>query len=52
MQCGVEEKMIRRIVVVEVECYKCGEKGHKYRKCPLWGREKRVVHVTKLQKAH
>jgi len=35
MQCGVEEGMIRRIGVVEVECFKCREKGHKCKKCPL-----------------
>jgi len=35
MQCGVEERMIRRIEVVVVECFKCGEKGHKCRECPL-----------------
>jgi len=29
---------------VEVECFKCGEKGHKYRECPLWkGKKLRVV---------
>ena len=31
MQYGVEEKMIRRVALVEVECYKCGKKGHKYK---------------------
>ena len=36
MQCGVEERTIRRQEVVEVECFKCGEKGHKCRVCPLW----------------
>jgi len=35
MQCGVKEKTIRRIGAVEVECYKCGEMGHKYRVCLL-----------------
>ena len=35
MQCEVEESMIRRVGVVEVECFKCGEKGHKCRECPL-----------------
>jgi len=29
---------------VEVECFKCGEKGHKCRECPLWkGKKLRVV---------
>jgi len=35
MQCGVEVKTIRRQKMVAVECFKCGEKRHKYRKCPL-----------------
>jgi len=35
MQCGVEEKMIRRYEVVVAECFKCREKGHKCRECPL-----------------
>ena len=36
MQCGVEERTIRRQKeVVVVECFKCGEKGHKCRECPL-----------------
>jgi len=35
MQCKVEESMIRRVAVVEVECFKCGEKGHKCRECLL-----------------
>jgi len=29
---------------VVVECYKCGEKEHKCRECPLW--EKRVKEVV------
>jgi len=37
MQCGVEEKKIRRQKEVKrVECFKCGEKGHKCRECLLW----------------
>ena len=35
MQCGVEERMIRRHEVVVVKCFRCGEKGHKCKKCPL-----------------
>jgi len=50
MQCGEEGRMIRRIGVVEVKCFKCGEKEHKCRECPLWVRKKRVVHVARLQK--
>ena len=33
MQCGVREKMIRRIRAVEVEYYKCREIGHKCKEC-------------------
>jgi len=35
MQCGVEEKTIRRQEVVGVECFKCGKKEHKCRECLL-----------------
>jgi len=35
MQCRVEERTIKRVGVVEVECYKYRERGHKYRECPL-----------------
>jgi len=35
MQCKVEERMIRRVGVVEVECFKYRERGHKCRECPL-----------------
>ena len=52
MQCGVEERIIKRVGVVEVECFKYGEKGHKCRESPLWARKKKVVHVAKLQKVH
>jgi len=52
MQCRVEERTIRRHEVVVVECFKCGEKGHKCRECPLWKKKKRVAHVAKPQKAH
>jgi len=31
MQCGVEERTIRRQEIVEVKCFKCRKKGHKYR---------------------
>jgi len=43
MQCGVREKMIKRVGAVEVECYKCGEMEHKCREYPLWEKKKRVV---------
>jgi len=52
MQCGVEERMIRRHKVVVVRCFKCGKKGHKCRECSLWEKKERVVHVAKLQKTH
>jgi len=50
IQCGEEERMIRRVGVVEVECFKCGKKGHKCRECPLWVKKEKTVHVTKSQK--
>ena len=42
--------MIRRVGEVEVECFKCGEKGHKCRECPLWVKKEKVVCVVRLQK--
>ena len=48
MQCGGEEKIIRRVALVEVECYKCGEKGHKFRECLLWERKERMACAAKL----
>jgi len=50
MQCGVEKKIIRRIGAVEVKCFKCGEKGHKCKECPLWVRKEKVVHMARSQK--
>ena len=35
MQCGVEERIIRRYKAVVVKCFKCEEKRHKYRECLL-----------------
>jgi len=52
IQCGVEERMIRKHEAVVVECFKCGEKGHKCRECPLWEKKERVACVAKPQKAH
>ena len=52
MQCGVEEKTIRRHEVVVVERFKCGKKGHKCRECLLWEKKERVAHVAKSQKVH
>jgi len=42
MQCGVKEMMIRRQEIMEVECFKCGEKGHKCREYSLWKEEKKL----------
>jgi len=52
MQCGVEERTIRRQETVVVECFKCGEEEHKCRECLLWERKERVAHAAKPQKAH
>ena len=52
MQYRVEENMIRRVEVVEVKYFKCEEKGHKCRECPLWVKKERVVYVAKSQKVH
>jgi len=52
IQCGVEERTIRRYEVVVVEYFKCGEKRHKCRECPLWEKKKRVACVAKPQKVH
>ena len=35
----------------EVKCFKCGEKGHKYRECPLGIKKKKMTCVAKPQKA-
>ena len=57
MQYDVKERIIRKQETVKVECFKCGEKGHKCRECPLWKGEKKLqvveemVCVVKPQKA-
>jgi len=62
MQCEVEERTIRRQKAIVVECFKCGEKGHKCKEYPLWRKtkkekklrrveEEKVAHVAKPQKA-
>ena len=48
MQCDVRETTIRRQETVEVECFKCGEKGHKCRECPIWKGEKKLQVVEKV----
>ena len=47
MQCDVRETMIRKQETVEVKCFKCGEKGHKCRVCPIWKGEKKLQMVEK-----
>jgi len=52
MQCDVKEgRTIRRVGVVEVECFKYREKGHKYRECPLWVKKEKAARVVRPQKA-
>jgi len=57
MQYNVKERMIRKQETVKVECFKCGEKAHKCKKCPFWKGEKKLqvvegaAHVAMLQKA-
>jgi len=50
MQCEEEGRTIRRVGMVEVECFKCGKKGHKCRECPLWVKKEKTAHMTKSQK--
>jgi len=57
MQCNVKERVVRKLETMEVECFKCREKGHKCRACPLWKEGKKLravreaVHVAMPQKA-
>jgi len=51
IQCGVEGKTIRSTRVA-VECFKCGEEGHKCRMCPLWKRREKRVACPDEGKAH
>jgi len=44
----VKEGMIRKQETVKVECFKCGEKGHKCRECPLWKGEKKLQVVEEM----
>ena len=55
MQCEVEERTIKRQEAVEVECFKCGKKGHKCREYLLWkriekGRAKKAAYMATPQK--
>ena len=52
MQCGVEERVIRSMRTIAVRCFKCGEKEHKCRECPLWERKVKRVACPKEEKAH
>jgi len=37
---------------VVVRCFKCGEKGHKCRECPLWEKKAKRVACSDGRKAH
>jgi len=50
MQYGVEGKTIRSVRTVEVKYFKCGEKEHKCRECPLWVKKEKAAHVAMPQK--
>jgi len=52
MQCGVEERVVKSIRTVVIRCFKCEEKGHKCRECPLWERKVKRVARPKEGKAH
>jgi len=52
MQCGVEEKTIRNVRIMAVECFKCGAEGHKCRECPLWEKKAKRVVCPDGGKAH
>jgi len=52
IRCGVElRRQETRREQWEVECFKCREKGHKCRECPLGIKKEKVAHVAKPQKA-
>ena len=48
MQCDVKERMVKKQEMVKVECFKCREKGHKYRECPFWKGEKKLQVVEEV----
>jgi len=52
MQCGVEERVVRSTRMVVVKCFKCGEKGHKCRECPLWKKKLKRVARPDGEKVH
>ena len=35
MQYEMEERIVRSMRMAAVKCFRYGEEGHKYRKCPL-----------------
>jgi len=49
IQYGAEERTIRRQEVIAVECFKCEEKGHKCRECPLWKRMKEERKLRRVE---
>jgi len=52
MQCEIEERAVRSMRTVVVKCFKCGERGHKCRECPLWERKLKRVACPDGGKAH
>ena len=51
MQCREGERTIRSFRMSEVKCFRCGEEGHKCRKCPLWVKKEKAACVARPQKA-
>jgi len=53
MRCEVElRRQEAKHEEWKVECYKCREEGHKCKKCLLWKKKERVVHIARPQKVH
>jgi len=52
MQCGIEEKMIRNVRIMVVECFKYGKEGHKCRECGERCTKKRGGWRVPLGKRH
>jgi len=50
IQCRVERRTIRRVGVIEVKCFKYGEKRHKCKEYLLWVRKENAVHRARSQK--
>jgi len=49
MQYRVKESVIRKQESIVVKCFKCGEKRHKYRKCPLWRKIKKERKLRRVE---